>query len=261
MMSLNVVYFVWVSNSNRSKLLNKTITNQTLQVTCKELGVSILSLRKYSPDTKVTVYIAKDDKDILSFMIPFLEEQKCQVRFLDERDHNDSLFIKFMFFRKALDDFKRFIYLDIDALVVSDINQLPEPETVDFVPYEKFQNNRHPMSKKQYKFMKKHFRIKRPFNYVNTYLINVNQCKSNNAFWTKFRNSMDNITKTFMAKCNGVKTDELNINDELYFTLAIFKSKAKIQMVPFNKLVKIIRHGKKFRRSPNKPKYEEQVPF
>ena len=64
--TLDVVYFTWMSDKTRSKLTNQSITDQSVYTTYRELSISILSLRKFSPRTNVTVYMTEQDKKALS---------------------------------------------------------------------------------------------------------------------------------------------------------------------------------------------------
>jgi hypothetical protein len=220
------LYIVWGSSEKFSN------------TTAAELSVSIMSVKKHMPKAKIAVYV---DRKSLGFLIPFLElyadyilDTRCDInqRVLEKK----ALIPKVLTFRKAIDDFDNFLYLDSDTIINLDISG-----TIPDCSFALTAHNPRCLvqtaTRREYLFFNSVFNVNYR-RFANSALIRVHRSLTPK-LWNNLRKSFRQVSKTalriatleYQSECSRKFTDadgllsERFMNDEHYFATILFLNK------------------------------------
>tara|TARA_Y100000310_G_C20690569_1_gene821922 strand:+ start:1788 stop:2603 length:816 start_codon:yes stop_codon:yes gene_type:complete len=219
MLKINVVYILWA---------NKKDTAITV---ASETAISIMSIRRSMPDANIIVYVTKKT---FKFFIPFLK--KFANHILDTvTESRYSLVCKIMTFQRLIDKkIKTFIYFDSDTIIKRDFTKvLPDVD----IRFSGFKGGRaYKMTRAEFKFFKKRYKIKNRIPRVCSCVIYVN--KLHPPFWNKFKSKLEYVLDVYKDKIEKYKVYQGGLhprfNDEHYFSMTLFKAGIRPSNVLFN---------------------------
>ena len=202
--NFHILYFLWGKDEETSKII------------ASEATVSMLSVARHMPGTRVHVYVNRKQ---LSFFIPFLERYASSISDI-KLDTRLSLFSKIHAFYKAIHDFQHFCFLDSDTIVrKSFLPVLPNTQSLLFASY--YGTLFCKVTRPEREYLKRYFgdSVSRRVNSGAVYVYQPDR-----KFWKRMRFILSRIIKTFNDKVdkNNIRTQSF-FNDELYFSLTLKK--------------------------------------
>lgn len=211
---MNFVYFIWTTKQGH---------HQDINITIRELCVSILSIEKHMSGSKIFVYMSIKDKINFECIRSFVENHNVNIVFVDEQDLHGSYFNKILWFRKAIDDMGSFVFMDTDATF---IKTMPPLINVPLCFSRFIKDRTKKFTKVQMGFIKKYFNIRENYRYFRSTVVWVDQNAISKFPWKNFRTALDEIICIFKERIEKEvphigKNRKQFYMDELFFSTAI----------------------------------------